>query len=292
MRFRSVTSHGNAVGLYFYDPEDNVCEVYWTTPWKAHQPYGVAVDLTQDIDEVKHEVEEDVKSTPPQATRDPESFDTPKGTAGQRRHSHLGHARLSPPDAVCLNVAGEPLGFAASRGSKLWCALLFRGHAADRASRSLRTLLRAAGRSLHEQRWPLRPRAVAGSLARSRNLAAHPLMGSSRRRNVQRPWRAERRNAGFTHFEPRANIGGRDGHRRRQAARVSDQTTPPARSNAAGNTMFFNEGVAAGRSAQRACSRSSDWRAGPPGLPDPVPSSRHATSRADHAASQRARSAP
>ena len=61
VRFRSVTSHGNAVGLYFFDPEDNVCEVYWTTPWKAHQPYGVAVDLTQDLEEVKRLIQEDVK---------------------------------------------------------------------------------------------------------------------------------------------------------------------------------------------------------------------------------------
>ena len=74
MRFRSVTSHGNAVGLYFYDPEDNVCEVYWTTPWKARQPYGVAVDLTKDIDEIKRLVEADVKQYASTGHRDPESF--------------------------------------------------------------------------------------------------------------------------------------------------------------------------------------------------------------------------
>jgi catechol 2,3-dioxygenase-like lactoylglutathione lyase family enzyme len=74
VRFRSVTSHGNAVGLYFYDPEDNVCEVYWTTPWKARQPYGVAVDLTQDIDEVKRQIEADVKIHAKTGHRDPESF--------------------------------------------------------------------------------------------------------------------------------------------------------------------------------------------------------------------------
>ncbi len=74
VRFRSVTSHGNAVGLYFYDPEGNVCEVYWTTPWKAHQPYGVAVDLTRDIDEVKRLIEEDVKVYGETGHRDPKSF--------------------------------------------------------------------------------------------------------------------------------------------------------------------------------------------------------------------------
>jgi catechol-2,3-dioxygenase len=74
VRFRSVTSHGNAVGLYFFDPEDNVCEVYWTTPWKAHQPYGVAVDLTQDLNEVKRLIQEDVEVYAETGHRDPESF--------------------------------------------------------------------------------------------------------------------------------------------------------------------------------------------------------------------------
>jgi catechol-2,3-dioxygenase len=74
VRFRSVTSHGNAVGLYFFDPEDNVCEVYWTTPWKAHQPYGVAVDITQAPDEVKRLIEDDVKQFGETGHVDPDSF--------------------------------------------------------------------------------------------------------------------------------------------------------------------------------------------------------------------------
>jgi catechol-2,3-dioxygenase len=78
VRFRSVTSHGNAVGLYFFDPEDNVCEVYWTTPWKAHQPYGVAVDLTQDLNEVKRLIQEDVKVYAETGHRDPQSFERQK----------------------------------------------------------------------------------------------------------------------------------------------------------------------------------------------------------------------
>ncbi len=78
VRFRSVTSHGNAVGLYFFDPEDNVCEVYWTTPWKAHQPYGVAVDLTRNLDEVKRLVQEDVAVYAETGHRDPASFERQK----------------------------------------------------------------------------------------------------------------------------------------------------------------------------------------------------------------------
>ncbi len=78
VRFRSVTSHGNAVGLYFFDPEDNVCEVYWTTPWKAHQPYGVAVDLTQDLNQVKRLIQDDVAVYSETGHRDPESFERQK----------------------------------------------------------------------------------------------------------------------------------------------------------------------------------------------------------------------
>lgn len=74
VRFRSVTSHGNAVGLYFFDPEDNVCEVYWTTPWKAHQPYGVAVDLNKDLEALKREIQADVAEYGDTGHRDPESF--------------------------------------------------------------------------------------------------------------------------------------------------------------------------------------------------------------------------
>jgi catechol-2,3-dioxygenase len=75
VRFRSVTSHGNAVGLYFYDPEDNVCEVYWTTPWKAHQPYAVAVDLTRDLEEIKRAIEQDVRQFGETGHRDAASFE-------------------------------------------------------------------------------------------------------------------------------------------------------------------------------------------------------------------------
>ena len=78
VKFRSITSHGNAVGLYFFDPEDNVCEVYWTTPWKAHQPYGVAVDLTQDLEEVKRLIQADVAVHGATGHRDPESFERQK----------------------------------------------------------------------------------------------------------------------------------------------------------------------------------------------------------------------
>ena len=74
VRFSRVVSHGNAVGLYFHDPEGNVCEMYWTTPFEATQPYGVAVDLTKPVNEILKEIEEDVKVYAKTGHLDPESF--------------------------------------------------------------------------------------------------------------------------------------------------------------------------------------------------------------------------
>jgi catechol-2,3-dioxygenase len=74
VRFDRVVSHGNAIGLYFFDPEGNRCEVYWTTPFKARQPYGVAVDLTRPIEDVIKDIEEDVKQYGTTGHRDPDSF--------------------------------------------------------------------------------------------------------------------------------------------------------------------------------------------------------------------------
>lgn len=78
VRFSSVTSHGNAIGLYFYDPEDNRIEVYWTTPWEAHQPYAVAVDMRKPLDEIKREVEADVRQYAETGHIDRASFEVQK----------------------------------------------------------------------------------------------------------------------------------------------------------------------------------------------------------------------
>jgi catechol-2,3-dioxygenase len=43
-----VVSHGNAIGVYFYDPEGNRCEVYCATGLAARQPFLQAVDLDED----------------------------------------------------------------------------------------------------------------------------------------------------------------------------------------------------------------------------------------------------
>lgn len=41
---RTVT-HGIACSVYFFDPEDNRIEVYYTTPYRVRQPLGEAIDL-------------------------------------------------------------------------------------------------------------------------------------------------------------------------------------------------------------------------------------------------------
>lgn len=45
-----VVSHGNAVGVYFRDPEGNRCEVYWQTGLTARQPFVEHIELDTDTD--------------------------------------------------------------------------------------------------------------------------------------------------------------------------------------------------------------------------------------------------
>lgn len=42
-----VVNHGNAIGCYFRDPEQNVVEVYWHTGRDWPQPYGDPIDLSR-----------------------------------------------------------------------------------------------------------------------------------------------------------------------------------------------------------------------------------------------------
>ena len=53
----SIT-HGNAVGLYFEDPDGNIAEVYWPTGIQAPQPFLEHLDFTQTPDELMKQVRE------------------------------------------------------------------------------------------------------------------------------------------------------------------------------------------------------------------------------------------
>ncbi|WP_433562456.1 VOC family protein [Nocardia sp. CA-151230] len=50
--FDMIVTHGNAFGIYFFDPEGNRCEVYWQTGLPARQPFLAAIDLTEPIEKL------------------------------------------------------------------------------------------------------------------------------------------------------------------------------------------------------------------------------------------------
>lgn len=50
--FDMIVSHGNAVGVYFFDPEGNRAEVYWQTGLVARQPFIEHIDIETPADEL------------------------------------------------------------------------------------------------------------------------------------------------------------------------------------------------------------------------------------------------
>jgi catechol-2,3-dioxygenase len=56
-KIQYTVTHGNAIGVYFYDPDGNRCEVYWQTGWDAHQAFRVSIDLDKPVDQLMSEVE-------------------------------------------------------------------------------------------------------------------------------------------------------------------------------------------------------------------------------------------
>jgi len=42
-----IVSHGNAFGMYFFDPEGNRIELYYKTGFKVPQPHGDPIDLDE-----------------------------------------------------------------------------------------------------------------------------------------------------------------------------------------------------------------------------------------------------
>jgi catechol 2,3-dioxygenase-like lactoylglutathione lyase family enzyme len=56
VEFDRIVSHGNAVGVYFFDPDRNRCEVYWPTGFKARQTFLAHIDLTQPVDALMTEI--------------------------------------------------------------------------------------------------------------------------------------------------------------------------------------------------------------------------------------------
>src|SRR2546427_5263737 len=47
MKIDRTVTHGIACSVYFYDPEDNRVELYYTTPYRVRQPFGEHIDLDE-----------------------------------------------------------------------------------------------------------------------------------------------------------------------------------------------------------------------------------------------------
>src|SRR5947208_16729852 len=73
VHIQSEVTHGNALSIYFYDPEGNRNEVYFTVKAKVKQPFRKDLNLEQSSEQVLAEnqrlIEEDAKSSSPVATR-------------------------------------------------------------------------------------------------------------------------------------------------------------------------------------------------------------------------------
>ena len=57
-------SHGNAVSIYCLDPEENIVEVYFDTPWYVAQPHGDPLDLDHADAAIWGETERIVRADP------------------------------------------------------------------------------------------------------------------------------------------------------------------------------------------------------------------------------------
>lgn len=57
-------NHGNALSIYFEDPEQNTVEVYLDTPWYVTQPHGDPLDLEKTDEEIWAETERVCRADP------------------------------------------------------------------------------------------------------------------------------------------------------------------------------------------------------------------------------------
>jgi catechol-2,3-dioxygenase len=52
VRIDRIVSHGNALGMYFFDPEGNRIELYYKTGFPVPQPHGDPIDLEASNEEL------------------------------------------------------------------------------------------------------------------------------------------------------------------------------------------------------------------------------------------------
>ena len=52
LKIDRIVSHGNAFGIYFFDPENNRVELYYRTGFPVPQPHGDPLDLSRPDEEL------------------------------------------------------------------------------------------------------------------------------------------------------------------------------------------------------------------------------------------------
>jgi len=52
LKIDRIVSHGNAFGIYFFDPENNRVELYYRTGFPVPQPHGDPLDLSKSDEEL------------------------------------------------------------------------------------------------------------------------------------------------------------------------------------------------------------------------------------------------
>ena len=52
IKIERIVSHGNAFGMYFFDPEGNRVELYYRTGMPVPQPHGDVIDLSRSDEEL------------------------------------------------------------------------------------------------------------------------------------------------------------------------------------------------------------------------------------------------
>ncbi len=82
-------SHGNALSVYFLDPERNRVELLIDTPWYVPQPCRIPLDLSQPDDEMWASLERDARALPGFTSRTAWAAEIEKkiAQAGARRRS-------------------------------------------------------------------------------------------------------------------------------------------------------------------------------------------------------------
>ncbi len=58
LKIDRIVSHGNAFGMYFFDPEDNRVELYYRTGLPVPQPHGDPIDLERSDQELLADAKE------------------------------------------------------------------------------------------------------------------------------------------------------------------------------------------------------------------------------------------